>query len=63
MPDEGGDVDRSKRVALEKAMKEAGDSAKKLLGVYDGRKRDPEFSNADKSCLWEIVSAFLSLDS
>lgn len=23
---------------------------------YDGRKRDPEFSNADKSCLWELVS-------
>lgn len=22
---------------------------------YDGRKRDPEHSNADKSCLWEIV--------
>lgn len=24
--------------------------------VYDGRKRDPEYSNADKSCLWETVS-------
>jgi ribosome biogenesis protein MAK21 len=24
--------------------------------AYDGRKRDPEHSNADKSCLWEIVS-------
>ncbi|RDW66255.1 CBF-domain-containing protein [Coleophoma cylindrospora] len=23
--------------------------------VYDGRKRDPEHSNADKSCLWEII--------
>jgi ribosome biogenesis protein MAK21 len=23
---------------------------------YDGRKRDPEFSNADNTCLWEIVS-------
>jgi len=22
---------------------------------YDGRKRDPEHSNADKSCLWESV--------
>jgi len=22
---------------------------------YDGRKRDPEHSNADKSCLWELV--------
>jgi ribosome biogenesis protein MAK21 len=25
---------------------------------YDGRKRDPEHSNADKSCLWELVSIF-----
>ncbi|KAI9050750.1 hypothetical protein LZ554_004869 [Drepanopeziza brunnea f. sp. 'monogermtubi'] len=23
--------------------------------LYDGRKRDPEHSNAEKSCLWEIV--------
>lgn len=24
--------------------------------VYDGRKRDPEHSNANRSCLWEMVS-------
>lgn len=24
--------------------------------VYDGRKRNPEFSNANRSCLWEVVS-------
>jgi ribosome biogenesis protein MAK21 len=24
--------------------------------TYDGRKREPEHSNADKSCLWELVS-------
>lgn len=24
--------------------------------VYDGRKRDPEHSNAQRSCLWELVS-------
>jgi ribosome biogenesis protein MAK21 len=29
--------------------------------VYDGRKRDPEYSNADKSCLWESVSSKLAL--
>ncbi|KAF2401061.1 CBF-domain-containing protein [Trichodelitschia bisporula] len=23
--------------------------------TYDGRKRDPEFSNADRSCLWELL--------
>ena len=28
---------------------------------YDGRKRDPEHSNADKSCLWELVRLFSSL--
>ena len=26
---------------------------------YDGRKRDPEHSNADKSCLWELVGFHL----
>ena len=24
-------------------------------GAYDGRKRDPEHSNAEKSCLWELL--------
>lgn len=27
----------------------------KQLTSYDSRKRDPEHSNADKSCLWELV--------
>ena len=32
--------------------------------VYDGRKRDPEHSNAEKSCLWELVSqSFIIFDS
>lgn len=22
---------------------------------YDGRKRDPQYSNADNTCLWELV--------
>lgn len=26
--------------------------------VYDGRKGDPRWSNADKSCLWEVVPYF-----
>jgi len=26
---------------------------------YDGRKRDPEHSNADKSCLWDLVSSLV----
>ncbi|CAG8955972.1 hypothetical protein HYFRA_00008827 [Hymenoscyphus fraxineus] len=27
----------------------------KPASVYDGRKRDPEHTNADKSCLWEVI--------
>lgn len=27
--------------------------------AYDGRKRDPEYSNADQSCLWELVNLWL----
>ena len=26
------------------------------LAAYDGRKREPEYSNAERSCLWEMVS-------
>ena len=29
---------------------------------YDPRKRDPEHSNADKTCLWELVSLSLTMD-
>lgn len=32
--------------------------SKPKADTYDGKKRDPEHSNADKSCLWEIVSHF-----
>ncbi|CRG85049.1 Ribosome biogenesis protein MAK21 [Talaromyces islandicus] len=28
---------------------------KKVMNGYDARKRDPQHSNADKSCLWEMV--------
>lgn len=31
-------------------------NAKKVENGYDPRKRDPQHSNADKSCLWEMVS-------
>jgi ribosome biogenesis protein MAK21 len=36
-------------------------AAPSRANVYDSRKRDPERSNADKSCLWELVSALLYL--
>ncbi|KAL7628240.1 RNA-binding ribosome biosynthesis protein mak21 [Parahypoxylon ruwenzoriense] len=34
---------------------ELGPPPTKIEGVYDGRKRDPEYSNAHRSCLWEIL--------
>ncbi|EFX05867.1 ccaat-box-binding transcription factor [Grosmannia clavigera kw1407] len=33
-------------------------AAKIARATYDGRKRDPEYSNAQKSCLWELVPYF-----
>ena len=29
--------------------------------IYDGRKRDPRYSNADRTCLWEMVSCVFPL--
>lgn len=28
--------------------------------MYDGRKRDPEYSNAHRSCLWELVGSAIT---
>lgn len=33
------------------------DEASSALPAYDGRKRDPEHSNAQRSCLWEMVGS------
>ncbi|KAI5304810.1 hypothetical protein KEM56_005882 [Ascosphaera pollenicola] len=40
--------------AVAAAQPQASEEQKKGTG-YDPRKRDPEHSNADKSCLWEIL--------
>lgn len=40
----------------EAAETQNNDTSSKPQDQYDGRKRDPEHSNADKSCLWETVS-------
>lgn len=45
--------------AVEEKNKEATQQARPCYS-YNGRKRDPEFANADKSCLWEIVSRSVS---
>ncbi|KAF2842544.1 CBF-domain-containing protein [Patellaria atrata CBS 101060] len=44
-PEEGADVSTAQRKLQEKS---------KGSNSYDSRKRDPEHSNAEKSCLWEI---------
>ncbi|KAK9768147.1 RNA-binding ribosome biosynthesis protein mak21 [Basidiobolus ranarum] len=37
-------------------VKEDGEEEQKTSRIsYDGRKRDPRFTNAEKSCLWELV--------
>ena len=33
------------------------------IAVYDGRKRNPEHSNAHRSCLWEVVSGYFWRES
>lgn len=33
-----------------------GESSKSRSKEYDGRKREPQYANADCSCLWELVS-------
>ena len=56
VPDEDDEDDKAKSAAaIEQAKKDAEKRAAHQKNVYDGRKRDPEYSNADKSCLWEIV--------
>lgn len=29
-------------------------------GRYDGKKREPQYANAQNSCLWEVVSTYPS---
>ena len=46
--DENGDVNDKEEKKIDKP--------KSTRIEYDGRKRDPRFSNAEKSCLWELVN-------
>ncbi|KAL9541000.1 hypothetical protein MBANPS3_009371 [Mucor bainieri] len=48
-PEEDDDDEKKKKIAEEKAKRSHAKSE------YDGRKRDPRFSNAEKSCLWELI--------
>jgi ribosome biogenesis protein MAK21 len=49
-PEEDDDEEKKSKVAAEKQKRT------NLKTEYDGRKRDPRFSNAEKSCLWELVN-------
>lgn len=51
VPDE---EDGEKRAETTQTSEEA--QPRKQSNGYDPRKRDPQHSNADKSCLWELVS-------
>jgi hypothetical protein len=44
----------------DKKPKAAATSAFSHSTKYDGRKRDPRYANADKTCLWELVRIYLN---
>lgn len=50
------DGDASPRQHADRKSAGAGVQNHDWSSRYDPRKRDPQFSNADKSCLWELVS-------
>lgn len=59
-PEDVGDDEEERFVDVpeegEAAASAAADNAESIKPTfYDGRKRDPEHSNADKSCLWELA--------
>lgn len=49
VPEDGEEIRPTRAMAIES-------NGPEIKAMYDGRKRQPEYSNADKSCLWEIVS-------
>lgn len=61
-PEDDGDehfVDAPESVSLpSKGESSTGTRSKE----YDGRKREPQYANADSSCLWELVSQTLYSD-
>ncbi|KAI1482483.1 hypothetical protein K445DRAFT_313377 [Daldinia sp. EC12] len=58
-PEENDEVEVAPGVASDAPIETVVDGldsqSKKVEGVYDGRKRDPEYSNAHRSCLWELL--------
>ncbi|CAK7268098.1 RNA-binding ribosome biosynthesis protein mak21 [Sporothrix epigloea] len=54
VPEEGAEDDNQTKPAEEAAEM----TKKQQRAGYDGRKRDPSYSNAQNSCLWELVPYF-----
>ncbi|KAI0553382.1 CBF-domain-containing protein [Xylaria curta] len=55
---EENDVEETTTPAASDALPDGavdGIQASKISNAYDGRKRDPEYSNAHLSCLWELL--------
>lgn len=55
--DESND-DASPQMHVDRKSTLAGGQMNNLSLGYDARKRDPQFSNAERSCLWELVSLY-----
>ena len=53
--EESNGEETSAQERIDRTSVYAGDQTNQLSSRYDPRKRDPQFSNADKSCLWELV--------
>jgi ribosome biogenesis protein MAK21 len=51
------DVPEEGELAIDAPVRRTTSISKPVSQSYDGRKRDPEHSNADKTCLWESVSS------
>lgn len=52
------DETKTREPSVQKAVSNISSSTK-----YDGRKRDPLYSNADKTCLWEMVRTLMTATS
>lgn len=52
-----GSAEEKVEEKIEEKTDVAQDSRQKKT-AYDGRKRDPQYSNADQSCLWEVIPYF-----
>lgn len=56
VPEESDDTEKTKTISVnDNIHPDRIAKPKPRDDTYDGRKRDPEHSNADKSCLWELV--------